>query len=174
MIKIYCYVNENGIKIKLFERAGTIWYSAKEICDFLEIHNVGAALKEISSSDKMLVTVAKGKRIHVVNALGFRFLACNANAKKFISWADAKGEQLLKQSKPVALIEDDGFYTVSEYADKQGISFRKAEAARLGKLATQLSRDKCIPIHSHKHTLFGTVNAYSEDVLQEIFNAAEA
>ena len=168
MQKIYCYRNENGVKLRLIVRGNTIYYSAKDVCDFLGISNVSSALKEIDSKDKTSVTTASGMRLYMINSMAFRFLACSPGVKDFISWADSRGELLLKRAKPVSVEEDEGFYTMSEYADKHGFTFIKAEASRLGKIAAQVSKEYGLPIHKHEHDLFGSINAYAEQVLDEV------
>ena len=100
----------------------------------------------------------------MINGLGLGCLACRPEFSRVLRLAADKSAELAKQPKAVSA-PDDGYFSVAEYADKQGVIFVNAEASKIGKLATQISRQRGLPIHRHKHSLFGAINAYSEEAL---------
>lgn len=161
------------MNLRIIVRAGTAWFAAKDVCDALGLPDVSAALKEIPSHGKMSMAASGGRRLIMINGMALGCLACRPEFGTFLRFAAAKSSELTKQPKNVSG-PDDGFFTVSEYADRQGIVFVKAEASKIGKLATRISRERGLPIHRHKHELFGTINAYAEEVIKDAFEEADA
>lgn len=152
-------------------RANAVWFAAKDVCDALGISNVSEALREIPSHGKISTAVSHGRRLIMINTAAMGLLACRPEFKKFFSSAIECGERMLRRPQKVS--DDDGFYTVSEYAGKLGLRLCSSEASRMGKLASELSKVRGLPIHRHEHGVFGAVNAYAEEVMAEVLKDAD-
>ena len=165
MQKIFSSVHEDGTKLRLTQRGNTFWYSAKDVCDMLGIDDVSKALRGVAPKEKMSIAVSGGKKMHMVNALGLRFLACRPELRARVLWADSLC--LVPQDESSA--SDDGYLTVAEYADKQGYVLINSESSRVAKLIVRRCRDRGLPIHQREHGIFGTINSYPEEIIKEIF-----
>lgn len=67
---------------------------------------------------------------------------------------------------------DGGFYTVRAFAKNHNINVTMSDAISLGKLAKRASEQMGYRIGKVKDVRFGQVNAYHEDVLEQVFDAA--
>lgn len=174
-ILIKTYEDSEGRKLRVLARSGTVWFAAKDVCDALGISDVSEVLRSLPTSDKISVSVSEGKKLIMISAMGLGLLACSPALRSFLGWAYGSGKFLLKQPRLISSAEEDeGYYTVSEYAACQGYMLCNAEASKLGAVAGRLSRERNIPIHRHAHELFGFVNAYAEEVIAEVFDAEAA
>lgn len=160
-------------KLRMAVRANTAWFAAKDVCDALGLGDVSVALRRLPSHGKMSTAVSDGRRLIMINTMALGLLACKPEYSEFLLSAAEQSSGLLKQPKDV-FGPEDGFFTVAEYADKQGLMLVKAEASKIGKLAMQISRERGLPVHRHKHDLFGTINAYSEEAIRCAFEDTDA
>lgn len=68
------------------------WFSAKEVCDALEINNVSMAIKKLDEDEKLISTIltsGQGRRIWFVNEPGIyqlAFVSRTEQAKAFKRW----------------------------------------------------------------------------------------
>lgn len=61
------------------------------------------------------------------------------------------------------------YFTIKGYAARLGNSVRVADAVRLGREASKISREKNYAIHQVEDEAWGRVNSYHIDVLKEVF-----
>ena len=62
------------------------------------------------------------------------------------------------------------WYTITGYISLMKYRVRPNDYGKLGKRASQLSRDKGYKIGSAPHPVYGTVGVYSTDILKEVFD----
>ena len=77
-------------------------------------------------------------------------------------------EQAVIKGK-VDIINDHEF-TIMGYANLQNVPVTNKTANRLGRMAARLSRDNGLPIGTVAHPVFGRVNTYHVDVLDDVFD----
>jgi Rha family phage regulatory protein len=80
-----------------------------------------------------------------------------------------KNEQRILKGK-VDILNDKEF-TVMGYGNMNNMHLNNQTAQYLGRKASKLSKDKGYKIGSASHPVYGRVNTYHEDVLDEVFEA---
>ena len=73
------------------------------------------------------------------------------------------------EAKTNAVIEKTGYYSVIAYANLKKVCLPREEAARLGKLAAKISKEKGVPTSSVPDERWGKVGTYHYRVLDEVF-----
>jgi phage anti-repressor protein len=75
------------------------------------------------------------------------------------------------EAKQQAITDDFSYFTVLAYSKLNNINVDLSTATRLGKKATLLSREREVLIDKVRDSRFGQINAYQEQILNEIFAA---
>jgi hypothetical protein len=67
------------------------------------------------------------------------------------------------------ITSDSGNFTIKAYARLKGISLDQEQAAKLGKSASKLSRQREITPGRSRDEIWGRINNYPESILEEVF-----
>lgn len=70
-------------------------------------------------------------------------------------------------------VKPDEKYTIVRYAEIQDIPIDDHTALRLGQKAARIAKSKKSPIGKVPHTVWGEINTYNIDILQEVFSDYE-
>lgn len=74
------------------------------------------------------------------------------------------------EDKADDLLAQADFFTVAGFSNIYGVKVDIVMAAKLGKLASALSKDLGIMVGKSKHVNYGQVNTYHKEVLQVVFD----
>jgi len=107
-----------------------------------------------------------------------------ANGGSALDYAEALVKAMREQENRLARVEalaiqansynsaNTGFFTVRAYANILGIRLALSEAKAIGKRASEFCRSQGIRMGRARDELFGEVNSYPAEVLEEIFKPA--
>lgn len=82
---------------------------------------------------------------------------------------DMEREQEQLKMQVAALVEGENFMTVVGYCNLIGKRLDSKSTARMGKLATAVCKAENIEMGKAKHPLYGEINSYPFEVLQQVF-----
>jgi len=122
---------------------------------------------------KVLPSIRKTGKYEIEGLSEIDLIIKSAQALKHIELKTLEHDRRLTTLEALSKTDsgDTGYMTIIGWCNLHKIRLPREEAAAKGLLATEISKQRGIPIYRAKDERYGQVNKYREDILEEAFYA---